>query len=207
MRFFLLPAIVLLSILSGTQSSLFGQFVLGCDDLLLNGQGGPFCTICNFQTITGSTFGYTPSPANGWCGTIENDQYIGFVAGTTGNVVFEITVASCVDGNGLQIGIYNKFNEPVGDCFSQLFPGQTQQFTAGLLEPGEIYYFRIDGFAGDNCDFEIRVISGLINQAPSPISEIFGPRDICLNTDFTYSIPSTSNSTAYRWSVAPGAAI
>ena len=178
--------------------------ILGCDEIPPTPQAGASCTICNFQTLYGFTTIFTPSPDAGWCGTIENDQYIGFVAGPTGAVTFEITTFNCTNGDGVQVGIYDQNNSLVGDCFNQVFPNQPQVFTGGGLTPGEVYYMRIDGFAGDNCEFTITVISGLSNAPPDPPGPIMGPRRVCWDDSYSWFIDMVPNATSYYWRVTRG---
>jgi hypothetical protein len=39
------------------------------------------CIYCNFNGYMGSSFGYTGQTPPGFCGTIENEQWFGFIAG------------------------------------------------------------------------------------------------------------------------------
>ena len=178
--------------------------IFGCDEIPNSPLAGAACTICAFDILYGSTFPFTASPTAGWCGTIENDQYIGFVAGPTGTVVFEMSTFGCINGNGVQVGIYDESNSLVGDCFNQVFPGMPQIFTAGGLMPGTVYYMRIDGFAGDGCEFNIRVISGLISMGPGAPGPIMGPTQVCFDERYPYFIDPVANATAYYWRLTPG---
>lgn len=178
--------------------------IFGCDDIPPNPSAGASCTICNFDILYGTTFPFTPSVDAGWCGSVENDQYIGFVAGPTGSVVFQISTFNCINGNGVQVGVYDQSNNLVGDCFNQVFPGTPQIFTASGLSPGQTYYLRIDGFAGDGCEFDIQVISGLINQGPDVPGPIMGPTEVCWDEVYPYFIAPVANATSYYWRMTPG---
>ncbi|MFK8056756.1 MAG: gliding motility-associated C-terminal domain-containing protein [Saprospiraceae bacterium] len=178
--------------------------IFGCDEIPNSPLAGAACTICNFDILYGTTFPFTPSPDAGWCGSIENDQYIGFVAGPTGSVVFEMSTFGCVSGQGVQVGIYDADNSLVGDCFNQVMPGTPQIFTAGGLTPGTVYYMRIDGFAGDGCEFNIQVISGLISTGPDAPGPIMGPTEVCWDEAYDYVIAPVANATSYYWRVTPG---
>ncbi len=178
--------------------------IFGCDDIPASPQGAASCTICNFDILYGNTFPFTPSENADWCGTIENDQYIGFVAGPTGQVVFEMVTFNCANSNGLQVGIYDENNLSVGDCLGQVFPNTSEIFTAQQLYPGNIYYIRIDGFAGDGCEFSIRVISGLINAGPDAPGPIAGPSEVCFDESYPYFINPVANAYSYYWRLTPG---
>ena len=195
---------IILSFLVGGSS--FGQTIdtiRGCDDIPTAGFESS-CSICNYNMVYGNTFGFTQSPDAGWCGTVENDQYIGFLAGTTGLVEFEIQIFNCENDNGVQVGIYDQSNNPVGDCFNQIVPGTPQLFIARDLTPGTLYYIRIDGFAGDNCEFNIQVISGLVNAGPGAPGPISGPSSVCWDEEYQYTIPSVQNASGYFWRITPG---
>lgn len=138
--------------------------IFGCDDFPQSAAEISSCTICNFDILYGTTFPFTPSPDAGWCGSVENDQYIGFVVGPSGEVVFSIESFGCLQGQGVQVGIYDQNNQLVGDCFNQVTPSQPQGFSASNLTPNTTYFLRIDGFAGDGCEFNIQAISGLANN-------------------------------------------
>jgi len=175
--------------------------IFGCDDIPNNPLAGAACTICSFDILYGTTTFFTASPDAGWCGSVENDQYIGFVAGPTGAVVFEMSTFNCTNGNGVQVGIYDQSNSLVGDCFNQVFPGTPQVFTAGGLTPGEVYYMRIDGFAGDDCEFNIQVISGLTSIGPDAPGPIMGPTEVCWDESYPYAIAAVPNATSYYWRI------
>ncbi len=182
-------------------------FTGGCDEIPANAQEAADCLLCNFDTFVGTTAGYTPSELAGWCGTIENDQYIGFRAGPTGAVSFELAVFNCNTHEGLQVGIYDLSNNLIGDCFNQIEENWPQIFSADSLTPGEIYFIRVDGFAGEECDFTLTIISGLINGPSPAIDDIDGPNRICLDVDYTFSVPNAQASATYLWMVAPGAKV
>lgn len=53
----------------------------------------------------GSTIGYTQDAPNNFCGTIENNQWFAFAAGTT-TIEFTIIASNCLNGDGVQGAIY-----------------------------------------------------------------------------------------------------
>lgn len=116
------------------------------------------CIYCNLSGYTGSTLGYTgQTPVGGFCGTIENEQWLGFVAGAT---IAEITVLpfNCTDGNGMQVALYTGCDSAPVDCFigSPGGAGIPASISVDLV-PGTIYYMLIDSYAGDQCDFTLSV--------------------------------------------------
>ena len=179
--------------------------IAGCDDLPLSAADLATCQlICTEAVYVGTTETYTPSPNAEWCGTIENDQYIGFIAPSTGTTTFEITAGSCVNQDGIQVGLYNDQNRIVGDCQNQLFPDQPQIFAAGGMTPGELYYLRIDGYAGDLCAFYLTVFSGLANTPTGSPGPIYGPQNACWDEYQLFAIDPVPNATSYYWQFESG---
>ena len=139
--------------------------------------------ICSFDGYCGSTSGYSanfwysgnsglggPLTAQGiFCGSIENNSFVSFVATST-SVQLDVDVwgSSCYDGIQFMMfgdptgapacGSYNI--ESYGCLYDEMPPG-VNSFTASGLTPGYTYYLMIDGFGGDVCDYQINAISGV----------------------------------------------
>lgn len=158
--------------------------------------------ICTFDGYCGSTQGYTANfwPALGgdgslfgpgglFCGSIENNSFISFIAGAS-SVELEVIVSggsSCVDG--VQFMILGNPNGPTCDspnivdygCQSPMAPG-TNQFTANNLVPGLEYYMMVDGFAGDICTYQINAVSGVVvDVSAGPDRSICDGQSVNLN--------------------------
>ncbi len=151
---------------------LFGFLLFTCH--LINAQAPPTCPSsqtpaadacedaciqCNLAEYTGNTLGYTPNQALGFCGTIENEQWLGFIAAAPFATV-TVMPSNCLLNNGMQIAVYSS-------CGSTPIPGGCNggQDNGGLipvsvsvaLTPGEPYFLMIDSYAGDICDFTLSV--------------------------------------------------
>lgn len=125
------------------------------------------------QPFVGSTnCAYTVSAGSpSACGhSINNDSWMSFIAGDT-DVEIEVTVgsgASCT--NGIQLAVFS------GTCGSlTLVPGScsgpgsypdnagtTFTWNFSGMTIGATYYVRIDGYAGDLCDYYFEPISGVV---------------------------------------------
>ncbi len=113
----------------------------------------------------GSTNGYTDDPAaiGSFCAFLDNNSWVAFIAGSE-EVELEITSFNCVFGNGIQVAILE-----TNDCTNFTIksncwnPGTETSgtVTATNMTPGEVYYLMVDGWAGDICDYTIRVIEGI----------------------------------------------
>ena len=67
------------------------------------------CINCNFDDYMGTTAGFGPDNTPILCGnwSIQNDQWLGFIAGGTGTATFTVTPSNCAAGNGVQVAVYN----------------------------------------------------------------------------------------------------
>ncbi len=163
--------------------------------------------ICSNEEYCGSTnANYTDdSPGNlesSFCGSIENNSFLKFTAAGP-NAVFEVAVWGCTGSSngsrqGVQFQVYSSSDcntfTTAGSCFS---PGVEQggYFTATGLTYGDEYYIMIDGFAGDNCNYTIKAISGV--QLPAnagPDQVVCGPSVVQMSG--TVNPPT---STGYYW--------
>ncbi|MEZ5055416.1 MAG: hypothetical protein R2879_00110 [Saprospiraceae bacterium] len=151
----------------------------------------------------GSTAGYTPNlfPA-GFCGSIENNQWLAFVAGSTTASV-TITSWNCRNGQGVQLYMTDVNLVPVSSCFSSKWkPCSPDKSHTGLF-PGEVYYIMIDGFAGDVCDIQINIIGGVTTGPPDLPSDIEPEfdEDPCPGQTVCYEVPTVNGATNYNWTV------
>lgn len=167
------------------------------------------CIYCNFNGYMGSSAGYTGQTPPGFCGTIENEQWLGFIAGSPA-ATFTATPSNCATGNGVQIALYTDCNSsPVACNGGSSGGGSTPVSITANLTPGVNYFLLIDGYAGDQCDFTITVVPPSAVQAPNvgPTGNISGPAVICPGATVTYTIPTVSGAGAYTWDGPPGSLI
>ena len=163
------------------------------------------CIYCNFNGYTGSSAGYTGQTPPGFCGTIENEQWLGFIAGATVGT-FTVTPSNCQNGNGLQIALYTSCtSNPVACNGGSSGNGNNPVSITANLTPGVNYFLLIDGYAGDQCDFVVTVTPPLAAQAPpiAPPGAIQGPATMCPGGSFTFRIPTVNGAGGYEWN-APG---
>jgi gliding motility-associated-like protein len=163
--------------------------------------------ICTFNGYCGGTTGYSanfwyngprglggPLNAQGiFCGSIENNSFIKFIAGST-RVELDVIISgsSSACDEGVQ---FLMFGNPTGNpscgsldivdygCESPM-PRGTTRFIGQGLTVGQEYYLMVDGFAGDRCTYQINAISGVLIglSAGSP------DRRICLGETTTLSV-------------------
>lgn len=67
---------------------------------------GDVCIYCDLSTFNGSSLGYPALMGTGlFCGTIENDQWLGSIAGDT-IVQSTLEPSDCLSGDGMQMALY-----------------------------------------------------------------------------------------------------
>ena len=167
------------------------------------------CINCNFNGYFGSTAGYPSGIVPNFCGTVENAQWMGFIAGA-GTATFTVIPSNCSDGNGLQIALYE-------DCMGSPLVCEKGEEDGGnlpvtidaALAPGHNYFLMIDGFAGDQCDFSVSVSpNNAVYEPPlGQVGQLTGPVKMCPGATMPFSIPPVFGAGAYIWSGPPGAMI
>jgi hypothetical protein len=144
------------------------------------------------------------NPPPGYCApSIDNLSYLPFVAGSD-HMIFDFVTFNCAIGLGLQVGIYGTNDCDVWTqesvCIDQAYPGQPYILDAFGLVVGKIYYFVIDGFNGDFCEFQINVLQGSTEvMAPTGVPVIDGPDTICTGGVGDFTVSGVSGATEYLW--------
>ncbi len=167
------------------------------------GDEPPGCTLCG-PVYSGNTAGFTPGTSiPGFCGTIENNQWLSFQAAAVSATV-SITSFNCQNGQGVQLYMSDTNLNPVSNCFSSGGNNIPGNVTATGLTPGDIYYIMIDGFAGDVCDIIINLVGGINTgppDPPGPIQVLPNQSPICPGATVCYSIPPVNNASDYEWTL------
>ncbi len=170
---------------------------------------GAACIYCNFNGLTGSSAGYNPHTVTGWCGSIENEQWLGFIA-SCGSVTFIVTPSNCANNNGLQAGVFTDCSSaPIGCNGGAAGGGNTPVSVTVGTTPGQNYFLCIDGWAGDQCDFNITVVPPQCAGAPTllPTLPIAGPNSICPGGTGVFTVPAVTGASYYIWDGPPGSTI
>ena len=125
------------------------------------------------QPFTGSTnCAYTVSAGSpSVCGqSIDNDSWMRFIAGST-DVEIDFTVGTCTPQNrGIQLAVFSgtcgSLSLVSGSCDGPGSYGDnaesTSTWTFSGMTIGDTYYIRIDGYAGDLCDYYFEPVSGVV---------------------------------------------
>ncbi|TNE53902.1 MAG: hypothetical protein EP344_14625 [Bacteroidetes bacterium] len=200
--------LIYLLILSGlfTVSALRAQLPPTCNGTFSAIICEQACISCNFDGYVGSTQGYPSGPAVDFCGTVENAQWMGFIAGTA-EATFTVYPSDCNDGNGVQIALYKDCTQPPLACDKGQENGGLLPVSITVpLTPGHNYFLLIDGYAGDQCDFSVDVSpKEAVYEPPlGMVQEIQGKTEGCPGAIFTYAVPSVFGAGAYIWDGPPG---
>lgn len=159
-----------------------------CDEI------NPINTICDVPTLeafcnlmpTGNSSGTQPTPLCPTGGGVHNVSWFAFVA-YDGNYSVTITPQGCTNAGGyagVQIGLYTDctFSETVycnPNCSEDPVTFESDGSGTGQdapLEPGQTYYFFIDGCAGSVCSYDVEIIG-------SPSVASIAPTDMCILDD------------------------
>lgn len=169
------------------------------------------CIFCNFNGFVGSTYSGVPDDDSiQFCGTLENVQWIGYIAGST-SATFTVTPINCADSNGLQIALYADCKAEPLDCdkgqeFGGIIPVSV---SSNNLNIGSNYYLLVDGYAGDFCTFSISVTpdSAVYEPPLGIVGAIEGPIEACSGAVLQYAVSPVSGAGAYIWDGPPGTLI
>jgi hypothetical protein len=105
------------------------------------------CISCNFNGFVGTTAGYPSGVVPEFCGTVENVQWLGFIAGET-NATFTINPSNCVNGDGLQVALYQYCDMPPIACEKGEMGGGLMPVAINVpLQVGSTYFLLVDGYA------------------------------------------------------------
>lgn len=169
------------------------------------------CVYCDFNGYMGINNG-TPSGGNSGCPgiTIHNDQWFGFIAGST-SLTIDIVTTNCVNGDGLQAAFWDNCSD--GDAIvcnggCDGCGGQPLTLSYSNFTPGETYWLMIDGYVADVCNFEIVVTDGtIVPPPPDPVVQPVGPTVVCPGATAIYSIPDSYGAGYYHWTAPAGSSI
>lgn len=164
------------------------------------------CISCNFNGFTGSTAGYPSGIAPEFCGTLENVQWLGFIAGAA-EATFTITPVNCVNGDGVQVALYERCDGvPLACDKGEMGGGALPVSIQTPLLPGANYFLLIDGYAGDECEFSVSVFPPeAVFEPPLEVVQILtGPAAMCPNTTANFQVQPVSGAAAYIWTGPPG---
>nr|WP_294859666.1 PKD domain-containing protein [uncultured Fluviicola sp.] len=134
-----------------------------------------------------------------FCGSVENDSYLSFVASSS-SISFNCWVYNSSYGDGIQIMIFS------GTCggnitsyyCDQLVPSASSQTVSATgLTPGNTYYIMIDGFAGDICDYTFAANTGI--SIPVDVTPVTST--ICSGQSVT--LTATGGNGSYTWNASP----
>jgi hypothetical protein len=165
------------------------------------------CVYCDLIAAQGSTAGYAASaPPPGFCGVVQNDQWIGFLATSTAPT-FVLTPSNCLNGNGLEFALYESCSAPPLVCKPGQAGGGTTplSITTSNLTVGRHYYLLIDGYEGDRCNFSLTASPWVSPPPMGSISPIQGPATVCPSATASYEVPQVTGAGFYTWSsLVPG---
>ncbi|MBK9328374.1 MAG: hypothetical protein IPM95_03460 [Sphingobacteriales bacterium] len=168
-----------------------------CD---LNGYCG---NTSGWYTQDNGTIGTTGSPAGPFCGSIENNSWISFIASAT-TATLNINSFNCAyTTSGIQAQIFSTTNcssfTSKSNCVSQGTGSGSFSVTGTGLTVGQKYYLMIDGFAGNICDYTVSANTGVqvITLTSNPTNAT-----ICQGQTATIKVNGAPAGTTFIWTPA-----
>ncbi|MGV3632496.1 MAG: T9SS type A sorting domain-containing protein [Bacteroidota bacterium] len=117
-------------------------------------------TRCTYSASAGS-----PSSFPNSCGSIENDSWMKFTAGSA-TVVIDYSVSNCTNDYGVQLAVFSgscaSMSMLNGSCINYASNNSSGTWTFNGLTIGNTYYIRTDGYAGDLCSYAFNPVSGVV---------------------------------------------
>lgn len=118
-------------------------------------------TVCGFTNMN-HTLDASADLNNEFCGSIENNSWFSFVADST-QMTLQIEVSECLTGFGIQGQIFQTSNcnqfTPVSNCWNPMIEANGIIRATGLTV-GNTYLLMLDGYAGDDCLYQITRVTG-----------------------------------------------
>lgn len=169
------------------------------------------CIICDIDGFSGRHNSDVPgeAPPDFCTVVVHNGQWIAFIAGST-NLTVNIAVSNCVQGPGLEMGIYEAIDcenfNAVSNCiggFDATAEGTSSNIvTNEPLTIGQYYYIVMDGAFGDNCDWTLTVTEGSTQVAPLEDSgPIEGDLIVCPGTTTDFFTDNVAAASDYIWTL------
>ena len=118
------------------------------------------CGVANYSFLPDAS----PNLANQFCGSIENNSWFRFIADST-QMTIRVDVPDCMSGFGLQAQVFSTTN---CNTFTAVSPCWNPQYqTSGFIQStglvvGQPYYLMIDGYAGDDCEYQLTRIGQVL---------------------------------------------
>lgn len=163
--------------------------------------------ICDLNGYCGNTSGsYTQgntSGLGGFCGSIENNSWLKFIASST-NATLGFTSGGCQStSSGIQSIIYATTDcsnfTAVSTCTSQGGGSGSYNISTNVnLVVGQTYYVMIDGYAGNICNYTVTAQSGVATSSAQITSS---QNQVCPGYSLTLSSGITASS--YTWTSTP----
>ncbi len=164
----------------------------------------PICDLNGYCGSTASTYTANswPQLTTAFCGSIENNSFISFVASST-TVSFNVWVTSSTMGFGIQMFIFSATGcAGAVTSFTCWNPGLAgsgpSSVTASGLTVGNTYYIMVDGNAGDVCNYIIGANSGV--NLPVTLTPVTA--SVCSGQ--SVNLTASGGNGTYTWTPAAG---
>lgn len=153
-------------------SILFCQPIYGqvsCDENVVGKDYPPGCFIC--PTVKGNNTGYSRDWNISYefdCGDIDNSVWYSFYFQPTGWAQLNIPVSNCKKGKGIEVAVYDEDLNLVIGCETIENDSLLNLVINGFEVAPGAYNLLIDGINKDECEFEITIDYGTMNDHIEP---------------------------------------
>ena len=162
------------------------------------------CELNGYCGSTASTYtaNYWPQLGTAFCGSIENNSFISFVASST-TVSFNVWITSSTLGYGIQMFIFSATGcAGAVTSYTCWNPGTAtggpSTVSASGLTVGNTYYIMVDGNAGDVCNYIIGANAGV--NIPVDLTPVTS--SVC--SGGSVNLTATGGNGTYTWTPAAG---
>ncbi len=166
------------------------------------------CVICSAAGVYSGNNGGYPAGTPMSCGVAQNSAFVGVIADASGVIDANIITSNCNTGEGLQTNLWDSAGNEL-DCFSVQGSVTTTVGASGLI-PGDLYFFQVDGFNGDFCDYTLIVNGSAATSVPVALGSITpNPvvNKLCAGAEIAYSVSPILSVEEYEWEVPSNATI
>ncbi len=165
----------------------------------------PICNLNGYcgNTSTAYTINSWPELSAAFCGSIDNNSFLSFVA-SANTTTLNVWVLNSENEDGIQMMIFSAAScgkgkiDPIYCWNPGYVPQGPTKLTIKGLTPGKTYYIMVDGWAKDVCDYIIGAESGIVTQ----VKVDSATNNICLGNSLL--LKASGGNGAYTWTSEGG---
>ncbi len=160
-----------------------------------------------------------PNPLCPGGGGAHNMSWFSFVAGD-GNYQIQVTPYNCTsiggEDPGIQTGVYTDCSFDDAVICDPSCNTNTVTLSSAFLQPGQVYYFFLDGCSGSVCDYDVAILGNYTPfQLPEPTGltcdlpdcDIDPLPETCPNSNIEFEVLGLDLEIEYHWNLPAGVTV